>query len=100
VSTVPPPAPAGRGWKSVGSSVSCLGLRRSGVRWVARGGPGRRIGESASTALQPGEAVAGRSTKWSSQISRSTRSAVVSAASSRWMRPDSATTIASYTVSA
>ena len=55
----------------------------------------RVIGESASTALHPGSARAGSRMKWSSQISRSTRSGEVSAASSTWMRPDSDTSIAS-----
>ena len=93
-STVPPPPVDGS--KTVGSASSCLGLRRSGVLLrFSRGRPSLEIGESASTSLQPGSAMAGSRMKWSSQISRSTRSGVVSTASSRWIRPDSATIIAS-----
>jgi hypothetical protein len=95
-----PPAPPALASSSTGSASSCFGRRRSGLRDA---GPAarpvfRRTGESAGTALQPGAAVAGTRMKWFSQISRSTSSGVVSAVSSRWMRPDSATTIASNTV--
>jgi len=95
-----PPAPPREASSSRGSASSCLGRRRSGAIRAARAAwPGRRTGESAGTALQPGAAAAGARMNWSSQICRSTASGLASTVSSRKIRPDSATTIASYTSS-
>ena len=91
-----PPPRRGRG-RACGASVSCLGLRRSGRAARPAGPPGaaqRRVGRDLSSTGRRG---GGPRMKWSSQIWRSTCSGVVSAASSRWIRPDSATTIASKT---
>ena len=97
--TLPPPLAETS--SSVGSSVSSFGLRRSGRSLFGgplprrRCAPGRRTGESASTSLQPGTAAAGSRMKWFSQISRSTCSGADSTVSSRKIRPERATTIAS-----
>ena len=102
----PMPAPLLAGSSSWGCSSRTLGLRRSGCNGrpcrcrACRCGACRcraadRTGESASTSLQPGAAAAGSRMNRSSQICRSTTSGVASTLSSRKIRPDSATTIAS-----
>ena len=101
IAATAPPGPAGgETSSSTGSSVRVFGLRRSGLSpresgSRGRGWPGRLMGESASIALQPGAAAAGSRMKWSSQICLSTCSGDRSTVSSRKIRPDSASTIAS-----
>ncbi|MFB9070175.1 hypothetical protein ACFFX0_02800 [Citricoccus parietis] len=95
VSTCPPPSPVA-GSKTVGASSSTFGLRRRPGAFCDR----RTIGASSSISFQPGSAAAGFRMKWSSQISCSTRSGVVPAASSTWRRPERETMAASRMTSA